>query len=174
MYGEPTLSVIDLVQEYLEVTGWNFEREGQNLIKFEFVGSWNIYKFAVAEKPSFGEALIQCQLVFTIPVVAGAGDTAALLVRVVASLRHLFDLIHGDLPRGTFYSLPLAGQQITINWVYRLKLGETIDEQLLEDSLNEALAEIDEFYPAICQVLTGTVSAAEAYKNAIPEVYGCA
>lgn len=171
MYEEPTPTVIDLVQEYLEVSGWNFKRSGENSITFDFVGSWNIYKFTVVENRNLAEALIQCQLLFTIPSTAN-DNGMSMKKRIVSSLHNLFDLIHGDLPRGTFHSLPISGQKITINWVYRLKLGENVDEQLLEDTLNEALEEIDQYYPSLRLVLTGTVSAAEAYKDAIPEPYG--
>lgn len=172
MYTQKTPSVIDLVEEYLEVTGWKFKRQSADIITFDFVGSWNIYKFTVAENHNLVEALIKCQLAFTIPKPAKGKESIRFLTQTVASLRELFDLIHGDMPRGMFYSLPLSGQVITINWIYRLKLGDTIDELVLEDTLNEALEEIDEFYPSLRQVLTGTMSAESAYGEAIPEPHG--
>ncbi len=196
MYEEAT-STLDLIQEYLEVTGWNFARQSENVITFEYTGDWNAHQFLVAEKPASSTLLIQCQINFTIadlpPVeilspsdkkpskkrqrkiaVREEARQVNHRVQVILLLRELCNMIHADMPLGTFhFSLP-PDQTVLVFWTYRVNRSVAEDPMVLQDMLNEALAEIDEFYPAFNLVLTGTVTAADAYDTAIPDVYGTA
>ena len=171
---QPSQSLIDIVQEFLEVIGWDFYRDTQDHIHFDCVGNWNTYRFVVAAKSAPAEAFICCQLPFVIPKTYGQNKKVLSVSKATCLLRELIELNHAELPLGTFYSTLGVERTITVDWFYRLQINDEIDLQLLQDTLNRALDEIDDFYPALALVLTGEVTAQEALDDAIPEVYGTA
>ena len=176
------LSAIDMVQELVETTGWNFARASEHLLTFDYDGDWGDYTFAVAEYIGQTECLIQCSLPFTLSPPdtkkkkkrARAKAAVAVQKQTIGQLLELFNLIHDAASLGQFSYRKKSELAIMVNWAYRLPVSDMPDEAVLERVLNEALLEIDEFYPALMLVLSGTVNAEEAYKNAIPEHYGTA
>lgn len=63
-----TSYTIDLIQEYLEVTGWDFRREEDTLITFVYKGEWSDHRFVVGEKSCVAGLVIQWHSTFCVPV----------------------------------------------------------------------------------------------------------
>jgi hypothetical protein len=193
MIVEVPLSPVDMVQEFVETVGWNFARQNDHLITYEYTGLWSEYTFSVADRIEQTECIIQCGLPFTLPVeeekkpkkpkkakkvpkgkklTAAQAPKVVKLPKVLRRLNDLFGMIHEDITLGYFSFRVQADNSLVVHWTYRLQVSAVPDEEVLERALREAYEEIDEFYPSIALVLTGTVSVDEAYTKAIPPCYG--
>jgi hypothetical protein len=187
MIIQPELSAIDMVQEFIEETGWNFARVHEHVLTFDYDGAWGEYTFTVAERNRESECLIQCALPFVLspPVEKKKGkkkqkkdpriiESSASQKKVIRELLALFNMFHQDASLGQFSYEKKGELAVTVLWVHRLQMSASPDELVLQRVLEEALDEIDELYASVSLVLSGVADAAFAYEKAIPEHHGTA
>ncbi len=158
---------VDVFEEYIETSGWNFARVASNAIQFSRVGKWSPYSFTLAESHTAPSMLLTSYFEINVPK---KGRKKA--------LRKLYELLNcfaSEVPMGLLcHEVLREGGQDIIRWSYQWYFSDQmqLDDTRIEYVLDTALAELEEFYPAVQLVLTKDGTVEDAYHNAIPEEYG--
>jgi hypothetical protein len=159
-------SLIDLLEEYIEVCGWEYARVASQVINFKRVGLWSEYSFYVTEQ-SNGTILLASGFELKL--------SKKKFKKAKKRVLKLINLFHSDVPLGTFsLDKNVESDDSFIAWAYRFYKSEVDepDTEVVELVLQEALEELDEMYPSFQRVVLPGVTVQQAYDSAIPEVYG--
>ncbi len=160
-------SSVDMFEEYIETSGWDFARIAPNAIEFTRVGKWQSYSFALAEKQTAPGMHLTSYFEINVPK---KGRKKA--------LRKLYELLNyfaSEVPMGLMCHEVLREDGLDIiRWSYQWYFSDQmeLDDVRIQYVLDTALAELEEFYPAVQLVLTKKGTVEDAYHNAIPEEYG--
>jgi hypothetical protein len=156
------LHPIDMVQEFVQETGWNYSRRNESLLCFERWGKWGRYDFAVGLRESGTTIGFFAQFDLTKP-----NKMVRLPLRFYELLNHInrFTLL------GMYAYIP---ENSIVSWSYGLIMPEQgeVDVVFVEALIEQALSEIDMRYPSFQLILTPNVTVQEAFDNAIPDAYG--
>jgi hypothetical protein len=161
------VSIIDLVEECVEVQVWDVDRKSDCHIWFAYEGKWgSYYSFDVVAY----DRKDRLHILATLPMQIATRNNKRALQR----LYDLFRLIHDGYPLGTFTCTEPNVGRILIQWSYQCPLGMVNDHAETGQLLLDATAEVDAFYDRLRTVLVSGDDAQEAFDMATPPSFGMA